>query len=69
MAAIHNVFDLNLATKQVFTMAGSGKIGADDGPGPQASFDNAASICFGEPGVLYVADSGNHRICKLTFKN
>jgi hypothetical protein len=61
------VLDVDLATHKVQTLAGNGTMGGDDGVGDKATFGNAASICFGEAGSLYVADGENHRICRLAF--
>jgi len=67
VAACTYVLDVDLATKKFVKLAGDGNQGGQDGVGAQARFTNAASICFGEPGELFVADSANHRICRLTF--
>ena len=67
IAAVRRVLDVDLASKAVRSLAGGPTVGAADGVGEAARFANAASICFGEPGALYVADSANHRICRLTF--
>jgi hypothetical protein len=67
VACVKYVVDVNLITHDVKILAGGDKFGADDGVGSQATFGNAASVCFGD-GALYVADANNHRICRLTFK-
>lgn len=67
IAACTYVLDVNLANNQVQILAGQPKMGGDDGVGARASFASAASICFGEPDTLYVADGDNRRICRLTF--
>ena len=67
IAASTYVVDVDVATKAVTTLAGQPTQGGADGVGAAASFGNAASICFGEPGTLYVADGENRRICRLTL--
>jgi sugar lactone lactonase YvrE len=52
----------------ISTIAGSGKTGfsGDGGPATQASLTNPRGICVDEAGNLYIADSGNQRIRKVT---
>jgi formylglycine-generating enzyme required for sulfatase activity len=50
----------------VSTLAGSGAQGASDGQGELASFHRPSGVAVGVNGDLYVADSYNHRICKIT---
>ncbi|HVW98785.1 MAG TPA: gliding motility-associated C-terminal domain-containing protein [Mucilaginibacter sp.] len=50
----------------VTTFAGSGLKGHDDGMGGAASFNNPAGIAINRDGNLYVADSGNNLIRKIT---
>lgn len=50
----------------VTTLAGSGKIGDRDGTGAQAEFNSPAGIAIDNAGVLYVADTGNHKIRRIT---
>lgn len=55
------------ATGQVTTFAGSGEIGYRDGQGTGAAFDTPFGIAVSPSnGVVYVADSYNHRIRKIT---
>jgi len=49
------------------TLAGSGYRGLVDGIGTGASFTFPAGIVFDNSGTLYVADSGNGRIRKVTM--
>jgi len=51
----------------VSTLAGSAGIpGNADGLGPTASFREPTGVAAGEGGVVYIADSGNHLIRKLS---
>ena len=51
----------------VSTLAGlPGSGGSADGTGSAAQFDGPAGIAFDDSGNLYVADSGNHTIRKIT---
>ncbi len=52
----------------VTTIAGTaGVAGSFDGIGVSAEFNLPRAIAIGPGGVLYVADSGNHTIRKITF--
>ncbi len=50
----------------VSTLAGTGVAGYLDGPGSQAQFNYPRGICRDAQGNLYIADSWNHRIRKIT---
>jgi sugar lactone lactonase YvrE len=50
----------------VSTLAGSGTRGSANGTGTLASFNNPAGIALDGNGNMWVADSGNHRIRKIT---
>ncbi|MCX6273027.1 MAG: T9SS type A sorting domain-containing protein [Bacteroidetes bacterium] len=50
----------------VTTIAGTGLAGFQDGPGNTAKFNYPRGICIDDTGNLYVADSWNHRIRKIT---
>lgn len=51
---------------QVTTLAGSGSSGKTNGPGATAEFDKPSGIALDTNGNLYVADTGNNRIRKVT---
>ncbi len=54
-------------TGEVKTLAGRpGVWGADDGPGAAATFRNAQALTVDRKGNVYVADTGNHTIRKIT---
>jgi sugar lactone lactonase YvrE len=54
------------ATGVVTTLAGSGNSTFADGNGTSASFRYPTDVAVDGNGVLYVADTGNHRIRKIT---
>jgi len=47
---------------RVFTVAGNGKYGFNDGTARQATFNLPRGLAVGIDGTVYVADSQNHRI-------
>ncbi len=51
----------------VTTVAGSASPGSADGTGTEASFNFPAGVALDASGNLYVADSGNNKIRKITF--
>lgn len=50
----------------VFTFAGTGSIGSNDGDGATASFYYPAGITVDGDDNLYIADFGNHKVRKIT---
>jgi mucin-19 len=50
----------------VTTIAGSDALGSADGTGTAAQFNNPRAIAVDRSGVLYVADSNNHTVRKVT---
>lgn len=54
------------ADGQVVSIAGTGEYGLANGPGPTAEFAFPSAIAVGPDDNIYVADTFNHRIAKLT---
>jgi sugar lactone lactonase YvrE len=52
--------------REVTTVAGSGKAGFVDGQGTAAQFDGPTGVAVDGEGIIFVADSGNHCIRKIT---
>jgi serine/threonine-protein kinase len=50
----------------VTTIAGNGAIGSADGKGPAASFNFPQGIAVDASGIIYVSDTGNDLIRKIT---
>lgn len=50
---------------RVFTLAG-GTRGFGDGPGGAARFDTPSGLAIGRDGTIYVADTGNHAVRRIT---
>lgn len=50
----------------VTTLAGNGTAGAVDGTGPMARFNNPNGVALDASGIVYVADTGNNAIRKIT---
>lgn len=61
----HRVYKINL-DGDVVVFAGSGSAGSADGAGTEASFTQPSGIAVDQSGNVYVADSGNNRIRKIT---
>jgi sugar lactone lactonase YvrE len=51
----------------VTTVAGTGAPGGADGPGASATFSAPEAIAVAADGTLYVADTANHKIRRITF--
>jgi DNA-binding beta-propeller fold protein YncE len=54
------------ARRTVTTIAGNGELGGRDGPGVTAMFRRPTGVAVGPDGAIYVADSDNHAIRRLT---
>jgi len=53
----------------VTTLAGTGTRGSADGTGTTALFNSPDGVAVNSSGnVVYVADTGNHRIRKIEYK-
>ena len=50
---------------EVLTVAGSGRLGASDGPAKRAAFAMPSSVLQLPDGSLLVCDTGNNRLCRL----
>ena len=61
------LFDIYIiASGMVSTLAGSGSSSFADGLGTGASFNNPYGVAVDTNGIVYVADSSNNRIRKIT---
>jgi sugar lactone lactonase YvrE len=50
----------------VSTLAGNGTAGFFDGPAEEAQFNDPRGIAVDPDGLVYVADTGNHRVRRIT---
>ena len=50
----------------VSTLAGTGKPNLFDGPGAAAAFDTPSALAVGRDGSLYIADTGNNAVRRLS---
>jgi sugar lactone lactonase YvrE len=68
-AGNHCIRKLTISNGQVTTFAGGSEVGYVDGPRLTATFNAPWSIAIDGIGNIYVADSGNHRIRKITMSS
>ena len=50
----------------VETVAGSGEEGHKDGPSKSAQFNGPEGLCKSKAGEIFVVDSGNHRVRRIS---
>jgi sugar lactone lactonase YvrE len=62
----NNVIRMISPDAEVTTIAGSGIYGRANGPGLSAAFAFPSAVAVGPDDNVYVSDTYNHRICKLT---
>jgi sugar lactone lactonase YvrE/Leucine-rich repeat (LRR) protein len=62
----HRIRQINLATANVTTLAGSGVLGWNDATGTAAQFNAPIGLWVQASGDILVADSQNHRIRRVT---
>ena len=62
----HSIRAINPTTSRVTTLAGNGTEGFADGPGPTAQFAYLNGIAVAPNGTIYVGDTDNQRIRKIT---
>ncbi|GAA5121981.1 choice-of-anchor D domain-containing protein [Luteolibacter yonseiensis] len=55
-----------ISAGNVTTLAGDGNEGFQDGPGGAAKFSSPRGVVEGAGGVVYVTDTGNHRIREIS---
>jgi sugar lactone lactonase YvrE len=63
----HAIRSIDAATKQIRTVAGTGRPGfdGDGGPGTKARLDRPHGVAIGPDGSIWIADTNNHRIRRL----
>ena len=62
----HCIRKIIIATREVTTIAGSGTYGHHDATGTEARFNEPSNMTVDSSGNLYVADTENHRIRRIT---
>lgn len=62
----HRIRRVDLPSRQVSTWAGTGSVGSFDGPRDQAQFNGPLGLDSTPAGDLYVADTGNHLIRRIS---
>jgi sugar lactone lactonase YvrE len=61
----HRVRRIDLATRRVGTLAGSGAVGMDDGPPGEATFDQPIGLAVDTDGTVYVSEVFNNDIRRI----
>jgi DNA-binding beta-propeller fold protein YncE len=61
----HRLRRLDLTSLRVSTLAGDGTAGFRDGESAQARFREPTGVAVDAAGMIYLADTGNHRIRKI----
>lgn len=64
----HCIRLIDFTTNSVSTIAGTGGAGFADGPGAAAQFNYPRGICFDNEGNLFISDSSNKAIRKITIE-
>ncbi|MCC7261268.1 MAG: tandem-95 repeat protein [Candidatus Latescibacteria bacterium] len=64
----HKIRRINAARDSIVTLAGTGTAGfsGDEGAARSAQLSSPSGLCLDPSGNLYVADTGNHRIRRIT---
>ncbi|MCL2724727.1 MAG: NHL repeat-containing protein [Polyangiaceae bacterium] len=52
---------------EVTTLAGTGTPGADDDPADTATFNQPTGVAVDDAGILYIADTANNKVRKITL--
>ncbi len=64
----HRILEFDAAGK-VATLAGTGKAGTTDGPADRAEFNAPHNLIVAPDGMIYIADTSNHRVRKFDPKS
>ncbi|HEY1065407.1 MAG TPA: hypothetical protein VGE52_04835 [Pirellulales bacterium] len=64
----HSLWKLNLEDGRIHHAAGTGKVGAADGPGKSASFNGPKGVDVGPDGAVYIVDTENQTIRRFDPK-
>ena len=61
----HSVWKLDLSSGEITHVAGTGKVGFQDGPGDAATFNGPKGIVAGPNNELFVMDTENHAVRRV----